>query len=64
MDLPEAVRVMNDIEYLKSQRMTEQEMLMFRQQFGLDDVVQSPVLTPAEWLEIHAHHAEFEVARH
>ena len=55
---------MNDVEYLKSQRMTETERLAFRAKYDLDNLIHDDYITAADWYESHGHHVEYAPASH
>lgn len=66
MDLSEAAKLMDNIDYLKERRKANQEWLSdFRKRYGIiPEQRRCEHLTPTEWLESHAHHASYGECAH
>lgn len=65
MELPEAAKLMDNIEYLKAAREADREWTEdFRARYGIPSQRVRDDVTATEWYEVHSHHAEYGAGAH
>ncbi len=65
VELSEAAKIMDMIEYLKALREADQEWVIdFRARYNIPAQRVSEDVAPSDWYEVHSHHAEFGSSAH